>query len=314
MRISFREADWDALARLWAEFYPERYHVDADLLRINTVECPTFDWGASAIEVMDDETLGFVVVKKPSTPTLWAGWPNQDTYHIGAIAYRQPEAGIDLMTQAKRAVTDRGAMQLFYGMDCRHFFPGCPEDCHNLCSFLMVEGFEKSGGHFDLERDLGDYEMPAKPTEGVDYRMAQDADLPELKAFFEREFPGRWKHDVFEKIGVEGAANTCFAAFDGKKVLGFALIQDWTHKQPIGGGVWRQALGDRWGALGPIGVAAGERGRGLGHSVLGMALSDLKRRGVRNAIIDWTTLEDFYGRHGFKISRRYKSATLRLDS
>ena len=63
MRNSFRDADWDALARLWAEFYPPKYHVDAALLKQNTVECPVFDWGASVIEVMDDETLGFVAVK-----------------------------------------------------------------------------------------------------------------------------------------------------------------------------------------------------------------------------------------------------------
>ncbi|HVT13042.1 MAG TPA: GNAT family N-acetyltransferase [Fimbriimonadaceae bacterium] len=312
MRISFRDADWDALARLWADFYPERYHVDANLLRINTVESPVFDWGASAIEVMDDETLGFVIVKRPATPMLWKG-PNQDTYHIGAIAYREPETGVDLMTQAKRAVADRGAMQLLFGMDSRHFFPGCPEDCHNLCSFLMVEGFEKTGGHFDLERDLGDYVMPVEPAAGVEYRMASESDLQSLKAFFEEEFPGRWRHDVLEKISVEGADKTCFGAFEGKRAVGFALIQDWTHRQPIGGAVWHQALGEKWGALGPIGVAESERGRGLGHSVLGMALSNLKSRGVRNCIIDWTTLEEFYGRHGFQISRRYKAASLRLD-
>jgi predicted N-acetyltransferase YhbS len=312
MRISFRQADWEALARLWSDFYPEALKVDADLLRQNTVECPVFDWGASSIEVMDEETLGFVAVKKSANPSLWPGG-NQDMYHLSAIAYKEPEVGVDMMAQAKQTVLDRGGQRLVFGQDPHHFFPGCPDDCQSLCSFLMVEGFEKTGGHFDLERDLGDYEMPTEATPGVDFRDLVDGDLPALRAFFDREFPGRWRHDVLEKIEVEGAEKTCFGAFEGGNLLGFALIQDWRHKRPMGGGVWHLALGDKWGALGPIGVAASERGRGVGHGLLGSALMNLKNRGVRGCIIDWTTLEDFYGRHGFKVTRRYKTASLKLD-
>jgi len=312
MRISFREADWEALARLWAEHYPPKYRVDAKLLKQNTVECPVFDWGASAIEVMDDETLGFVMVKRPSNPTLWPG-PNEDAYHLSAIAYREPEVGVDLMSQAKRAITDRGGVKLIFGMDSQHFFPGCPEDCQKTCSFLMVEGFEKTGGHFDLERNLKKYEMPQEPIPGVQFREVTEADVPALRTFMQREFPGRWTYDLMGKVKVEGAANTVFGAFDGGRVLGFAMIQDWRHKMPVNGAVWHLSMGDRWGALGAIGVAAEERGRGLGHSVLGCALKNLKDRGVEQCIIDWTTLDKFYGRHGFEITRRYHVASLKLD-
>lgn len=155
--------------------------------------------------------------------------------------------------------------------------------------------------------------MPVEATTGVEFRDLAAGDLTSLKAFFDKEFPGRWRYDTLEKIKVEGADKTCFGAFENGKLLGFALIQDWSHKQPIGGGVWRSSLGEKWGALGPIGVAAEERGRGVGHSLLGSALMSLKNRGVRGCIIDWTTLEDFYGRHGFKVTRRYKTATLKLD-
>lgn len=312
MRISFRDADWQALARLWSEFYPERYQVDVDLLKQNTVDCAVFDWGASAIEVMDDETLGFVIVKKSANPSLWSG-TSQDAYHVSAIAYHEPETGIDLMAQAKRTVADRGGQKLIFGMDNRHFFPGCPEDCHNLCSFLMVEGFEKTGSHFDLERDMADYESPVQLTPGLKFREVTEADVNALRSFLDREFPGRWAHDVMEKVSVEGAANTCFGAFEGGRLLGFALIQDWRHKLPIGGAVWRSSLGEKWGSLGPIGVAAEERGRGIGDALLGSALTNLKNRGVRRCIIDWTTLDGFYGKHGFEISRRYRKATLGLD-
>ncbi len=312
MRISFREADWGALARLWAEFYPERYHVDAALLKQNTVGSPTFDWGASCIEIYDDETRGFVAIKRSPNPSLWPG-PNQDTFYLSALAYKEPEVGVDLMTQAKRTLRNRGGQRLLFGTDSRHFFPGCPEDCGSLCSFLMVEGFEKSGDHFDLERDLRDYEPPAELTPGVKFREVTEADVEATRAFLQREFPGRWTHDVLDKVKIEGAANTCYGCFEGGRMLGFALIQDWRHKQPIGGGVWRAGLGEKWGSLGPIGVAKEERGRGIGHSLLGAALTNLKGRGVQRCIIDWTTLGDFYGRHGFEITRRYQMASLKLD-
>jgi predicted N-acetyltransferase YhbS len=177
----------------------------------------------------------------------------------------------------------------------------------------MVEGFEKGGGHFDLERDLSGYEMPVQPKPGINYREATEADVPALQTFLTSEFPGRWRHDVLEKVKLEGAASTCFGAFEGGRMLGFALIQDWRHKLPIGGAVWRSALGEKWGSLGPIGVAAEERRRGIGHALLGSALMNLKNRGARQCIIDWTGLDEFYGRHGFTVTRRYKSASLKLD-
>jgi len=72
-------------------------------------------------------------------------------------------------------------------------------------------------------------------------------------------------------------------------------------------------LGENWGSLGPIGVSAGLRGRGSGHALLGQALSHLRDLGARRTIIDWTGLVDFYGRHGFEVTRRYQYLSLALE-
>lgn len=311
MRIDFRNADIDKLVALWNTYYPDQFQVDSQIFRQNTVESPTFDWGASAIEVCDDEIWGFVAIKQSPNPKLYAG-PNSDTSHVSALAYTEPEVGIDLLHGAKQLLKNRGVHQLLYGMDSRHFFPGCPDDAAKLCTFLMVEGFEKSGGHFDLERDLADYVNPVRPLGGIQFREATEGDMTSVKQFFAAEFPDRWRYDVMAKISAEGIGNTLYGAFDGSRMIGFALLQDWRHKMPIGGAVWRCSLGERWGSLGPIGVAKSERGRGVGDALLGEALSNLQHRGVRRCIIDWTTLEDYYGKHGFEITRRYKRASLRL--
>lgn len=311
MRIDFRNADFEGLAALWNQYYPPHFQIDAYLLKQNTVDSPTFDWGASAIEVCDNEIWGFVAVKKSPNPTLYTG-PNGDTSHLSALAYTEPEVGVDLLGRAKATLRDRGIQNLLFGMDSRHFFPGCPEEVPNLCTFLMVEGFEKSGDHFDLERDLQDYQNPVPLVGGIQYREATEGDMPSVKTFFAQEFPARWRYDVFQKIQAEGVSNTLFGAFEGGRMIGFALLQDWRHQLPMAGGVWRKSLGEKWGSLGPIGMAESERGRGIGDSLLGAALTNLKGRGVRRCIIDWTTLERFYGKHGFAITRRYKKANLRL--
>ena len=50
MRILFHRANFDLLADCWQSAFPEKYWVDAELIRQNSVDCPVFDWGASFIE------------------------------------------------------------------------------------------------------------------------------------------------------------------------------------------------------------------------------------------------------------------------
>jgi GNAT superfamily N-acetyltransferase len=309
MRHTFRSVDFDQLTEFWNGFFPERYRVDADLLRLKTVECSAFDWGASVVEVADGEILGFAILKKAAT-ALYHG-PDKDTAHLSALAYREPQFGVDLMSDVKRLLRNRGTNRLVFGADSDHFFPGCPMDCPAMQGFLMVEGFEATGEVVDLERDLVDYENASPGAEGDEYRRLTANDVGSLEAFFAREFPGRWRYDVMRQVNVQGP-ETVFGLLRDGKVEGMALLQDASQREPVGGAVWRNDLGANWGSLGPIGVSNHLRGQGSGHGLLGHALADLRDRGVRRCIIDWTTLVDFYGRHGFVPTRRYRNLVLRL--
>jgi GNAT superfamily N-acetyltransferase len=60
------------------------------------------------------------------------------------------------------------------------------------------------------------------------------------------------------------------------------------------------------GGLGPMGLAPDLRGRGLGVVLLDRAMVHLASLGVREMVIDWTILLDFYGRLGFVPLRRYR--------
>lgn len=336
MRHLFSHADFDQLADLWNRVCPPKYGMDAHLLRDNTVESPLFDWGASFIEMDGERPSGFVSVKKSANPTLFRG-PDPDGAHINAIVFERPEVGVDLLAAAKRVLRERGVYRLAFGQDSRHFFPGCPMDCPSLRDFLIIEGFDEGHEEVDLERDLRDYTPPEGSlaplggfeavTEGfasvkpIGERghpdplacIVHEADVPLLDEFLEREFPGRWRHDVMDKVKREGSSAGIVGLFERGHCQGFALTQTWKDKHPIGGAVWRKDLGEHWGSLGPIGVSKAVRGRGLGNALLGAGLMSLKQRGARRTIIDWTTLVDFYGGHGFAVNRRYKTFALRLD-
>jgi len=310
MKRSFQGADFDRLAYFWNECSPEKYWIDGEQLRLNTVDSPAFDWGASCIQEADGEILGFVSVKK-AADMLYRG-PDKDVAHLSMIAYCESQYGVDLMTDVKLLLSNRGCSKLQFGQDTRHFFPGCPTDFPTLSSFLTVEGFIKGGEAVDLERNLMDYSNRFPALEGDELRVLGEKDIPKLVEFFDREFPGRWKYDTMKKVEIEGPA-CVFGLLHGSRVDGFALIQDWTNKAPIGGGVWHKNLGKNWGALGAIGVAKDLRGKGSGNALLGAALEHQRDKGVDRCIIDWTGLVDFYGKHGFVTTRQYSSMSLALE-
>lgn len=312
MKADFRSVDFAALTDAWNRFYGPKYAIAESLLRFNSVESALFDWGASVVDRdSNGEIAGFALVKK-SAAGLYKG-PDKDVVHLSAIAFRDPYVGSDLFSEVRGILRDRGASKLVYGMDSRHFFPGAPIDLPTLNNFLTIEGFSAGGEYFDLEADLQGYVNPAPIPDGFEFRPLTDADWPALDEFLAREFPHRWRYDVTSKRSVEGRCDFVYGVFEGGRCEGFALLQDASHKGPIGGAVWNQDLGDGWGSLGPIGVSKGIRGRGAGNALLGKALEHLSRHGIRQTIIDWTTLDKFYGAHGFKIARTYRSMTLALE-
>lgn len=317
MRTDFRRADFAGLAEAWNRFFPDKYAVSEQTVWQRTVGCPVMDWGASFIETDDaGRVVGFVVVKRSPTPRLYAG-SDPDLANLSAVVYTSAILGEDLVGAAKAVLRDRGVHTLRFGADSSHFFPGVPSECAGLQEFLTIQGFVPEAGSVDLERDLGDYEPPPGCLEklGGDavVRPIEKGDLDNLSAFFDREFPLRWKYDVFRQMELEGRSEVVDGLFVDEECEGFSFTQDWTAKWPIGGAVWHRDLGSNWGALGPIGVSARVRGRKLGGALLGASLLRLKERGCRRTIIDWTTLVGFYGKFGFEVSRSYTTLALKLD-
>lgn len=305
-RVSLREIDLREIVDLWTWTYGRRFRVDEEIVRLNLAH----------ESLMHEETIGLRSKRRlEAFVALKEGYlgSERSRLHIAMLAFTSEEFGSRLLEHVVEVARRREREEIYFGQDLGHFLPGCPGEATEVRSLLAKFGFEEKGEVFDLERTLHDYRPPPgvqKPGDRREIRPCELADHEALDAFLVREFPGRWRHDVHRKHGVEGHLGFVVGLFEENRCLGFAVVQDPSHRLPIGGAVWRADLGKGWGALGPIGVSAAERGKGLGHALLARALEILRDRaqpfGRGRCIIDWTTLDGFYGRHGFVISRSYR--------
>lgn len=285
----------EEVAAAWNSVAGAKYRIDSALIDQNLFRSPLFDANAS---VWRDGR--FVAIKR-SAASLYQG-PDPTVAHLSLFA---AEGTSELLDYAVEKLKADGIKSLVVGTDSGHFLPGAPEDLAWMEAFLQGAGFAAGGEAVDLERDMVDYEFAVPGLGGV-HRTLMEEDVPLLEAFLKREFPGRWHYDVMRKVGAEGPA-TVFGLFLNGACEGFASLQGEGCRLPIGGAVWHDSLGPSWGSLGPIGISKAIRGAGHGNALLGAALLELRRRGARRSIIDWTGLVDFYGAHGFVVTRRYRS-------
>lgn len=278
------------------------YRLDTEIVRLNLHEHPLFHPQAS---VWQDDA--FVAVKR-SAASLYAG-PDARVAHLSLVG-GEPCALTPLLHHAVDILRKENVRSLVVGTDSGHFLPGAPTDLDGLNGWLERAGFESGGLAHDLERDLNENEDALSRDMPVgEFRRMISGDEGTLDAFLEREFPGRWRFDVNRKVAAEGI-ETVFGLFVEGSCEGFALLQQDGCRLPIGGAIWRNDLGRSWRALGPIGISKGIRGRGLGNALLEKALSELRNDGVCRTIIDWTGLIDFYGAHGFAVTRSYRAYRL----
>jgi GNAT superfamily N-acetyltransferase len=312
MHVGFHHAHLDKLLALWNACLPEAYQVTPEVFRHNTIDCPVFDWGASVIEIDDDaHPLGFAVVKR-SASELYKG-PDPDQAHVSAVVCPEPNMGVDLLSFVKKNLINRGVYKLIFGQDSRHFFAGCPTECTSLKDLLTVEGFVAGGEFWDVSADLSGYNFPVKPQEGFRVGPITANELLHLDMFLHSEFPGRWHYDVMAKVSTETNPGFVKGLWEGERLRGFALTQQGRDVLLLGAAGFAHNTSADWCSLGPIGVAKAYRGKGLGDLLLAESLLDLKAQGKRNCVIDWTGLKDWYGKHGFEVSRTYTPFSLRLD-
>lgn len=308
MRLSFRHLNLGDACEFWNSVAPPDFQMEVGTLTHCVVGCPCFDWGASSAWLVDGQIAALAWVKK-SAAHAYAG-PDPEVTHLSAIAFRESSIGGDLLEDIRNLLRQRGRSAIQFGQDARHLFPGVPESWHGLREFLEIEGFVPKPADVcvDLRLDLADGEWTSDPR----VRRCALEDIPALLSFLDREFPGRWAHDVRDKLAHEVDPSFIYLWAD-PDIQGFAMTQTARHRLRIAGATLVGGLPEPWSAVGPIGVSAERRGKGEGTAFLNGILADLKAREYRGVRVDWTRLTDWYTRFGFAVERRYVPMQLNLD-
>jgi mycothiol synthase len=230
-----------------------------------------------------DEDRGYV--------TLIGVLPSHQRRGIGSRLLAEAEAYLRAQGRTVVAVSPYAPGYFLPGVDVETYTGGL--------QFFLKHGYREVYRPLAMEAPLWSGTWPdwvarkreRLVEEGVRCEAYHPALTLPLLEFTQREFPGDWVRVAREAMGriVAGEpAQQLTIAHERGRALGFAHTR-----------------GERFG---PIGVAAAERGRGLGHVLMFMALDGMRAQGFRTAWFLWSddeTARRLYQSAGFQERRRF---------
>lgn len=251
------------------------------------------------VAVAGDAVIGFVIASIDLAQPRRPAW-------IDAIAVTPAQqrrgVGCALLAWAEAALIDRGAQHIRLGGSLRPFTPGLPLELGTR-AFFEKRGYTGDQRDWDVARRLIDY-PPLNVTVEATVRPGQPGDEAALRAFFQREFPGRWRFEFEEFWREGGRLSDYLLLITARGVDGFCRLTFEDSERPIER-FFMHRLPHPWGQAGPLGISRDTRGKHYGLAMVDAALRHLQARGIDGCVIDWTSLTDFYARFGFAPYREY---------
>ena len=166
--------------------------------------------------------------------------------------------------------------------------------------FLQRRGFVERAEAVAMGRELYDLDWPAAVqesearlrAEGIEVRFFHHDATSALADYFRAEFP-TWVEFFVKKLDAGHALDEMVIATHGERVVGYCQHLDTDH-------------------VGPFGVAAAYRSRGIGSVMLYRLLDRMRQKGYKFAWFGETgRARGYYERAGFRVTRVY--AVLRRD-
>ncbi len=213
-----------------------------------------------------------------------------------------------LLTLAEKRLRDGGDSRCDLGGGLGHFLPGPPQGDARALAFWESRGYQRGDVVHDLRRGMSEYTAPPEPEalrSGAFYiEPGHDGEQNEIIGFLSRAFPGRWRYSVESTFARGGAPEDVLLLKDRTgRIQGFLSAWSFTSATLGPSVYWYPALCERFGGIGPLGIAEDARGMGLGLALVSAGVSALKAHGVQECGIDWTRLVAFYERLGFHVWR-----------
>jgi predicted N-acetyltransferase YhbS len=313
--VPFEPQMTEQVIELWNRCIGNHYPLTERLFRQNILGDPFLQREGNLVALEGTRVIGWVLARYlAEVPPELASYKGRAS--IGALCvdpeFRGRGVANALYEAAEAFLRNQGAKQISVVHYPYHLTPGVPNEAVDLKTFLERKGFSGWRETYDLRRQLVDYEIPPEVEKRlreqnpkVVIRPARDREQQAIVEFVGREFPGGWHYDTKRFFEKGGDPSDIVIVVENDEIIGFCHTFAPESIELRGSTHWFLLLQGRWGGLGPIGIAAAHRGRGLGLALLCYSVWHNKQRGVTDMVIDWTDLVDFYGRIGFKIWKRY---------
>jgi ribosomal protein S18 acetylase RimI-like enzyme len=291
----FHAGDDDVVVRLWNETLI-RDPISLALFRRQTLLNPNFRPEGCLVAEMAGEPVGFALVMAPRVGGLHAGAAGSGRIvGLGVLPQaRRQGIGSALLDQAIAFLVASGC-QWVTAAAHEYYAAGVDRDAYaEGIAFLTKRHFRPVNEAIAMGRELYDLVWPADVrvaearlhAEGVDVRSFEPAYTYALVEYFRAEFPD-WVEFFKRKLDAGHDLDEMVIATDGDRVVGYCQHLDADH-------------------VGPFGVAAAYRNRGIGSVMLYRLLDRMREKGYRFAWFGETgRARLYYERAGFHVTRVY---------
>ncbi|HWO75015.1 MAG TPA: GNAT family N-acetyltransferase [Bacillus sp. (in: firmicutes)] len=298
----------DAIA-LWNKEIGKQFPLRKDLFIQNSLEDENVCFDGSSMAFDDNESvIGFIIVKKwkeslnvPMNPEV--GWVQ---VLIVDSKHRNQGIGTKLLEKAENHLKKSGIKTLHLGRDPWHYFPGIPNDYEQVKQWFERRGYLFKGHEYDLICQYSNHTLDPLPDDkAVSFSILSLEEKEDFLEFLHRCFPGRWEYEAIHYFKKGGLGREFVVAKKNERIIGFCRIND--EKSPfIAQNVyWSPLFEEELGGIGPLGIDQNERKNGYGLAIVKAAVHFLRQRAVKQIVIDWTGLVEFYGKLGYKPWKSY---------
>lgn len=305
-----RDIDPEMIVTFWNQNIGDRFPLRKELWLQNSIHEKNVLHNASVAVIENGEVIGVIVSKKyqgslPVLPTN-IGWIQ---CLLVSEKRRNQGIGTKLLNIAEQAFKKESLEEVRLGRDPYHYFPGIPSEDEEAIRYFQKRGYQNGSIEIDLYRDVRGAELYQLTNSANHFRILEKQDLPLLLSFLKRSFPGRWHYEAHEYIQVGGTGREFLGLFIEGDLKGFCRINDSSSPMIAQNVYWSPLLDGPTGGIGPLGIDRSVRGRHFGLDIVKAAANELIERGMHHLIIDWTQLEQFYGKLLFQPWKKYQSMT-----
>jgi mycothiol synthase len=298
----FREGDDDLLVGLWNQTLL-RDPISTALFRRQTLLNPNFRPEGCLLAEAGGTAVGFALAMAPRVAGLHAGVAGSGRIvGLGVLPDARRQAiGTALLEAALRFLEASGCARVSVAAH-EYYAAGVDRDAYaEGIAFLTKRGFRAVGEATAMGRELYDLAWPADVraaearlrADGIEVRYFEPRFTYALAKYFRAEFQD-WVEFFTRKLDAGHGLDEMVIAVDvaadragGGRVVGYCQHLDADH-------------------VGPFGVAAAYRNRGIGSVMLYRLLDAMRRKGYRFAWFGETgRARPYYERAGFHVTRVY---------